>query len=224
MSFRLAPSQALGSTGHAVTGSGAFDLATSRGRAQLHQLTGLEQIIFLPQSVFVAQHGGGTLLPEGKAWISAGLIEQSPATNFPQFVTQVESLNPALLLPEIESGSVSVAPLAGVRGKAAYSVVINLSKAQAGVTGPSAAAFAKVIGYEMAQESGGTTPGATVEVLVDRQGRIAEMRTSPPGASSGTVTLALSGWGVVAAAAPPPPEQVVDISSLAPSGGDADSS
>ena len=215
--LRLDASQALGSAGQAVTGDGQFDLAASRGRVELRQVTGPERIIFLPESVFVSQTGAN-LLPRGKAWISAGLTEQSLATNFPQFVTQVESLNPALLLWEIQEGSVSVAPLPPVDGGAAYLVVVDLAKAQAAISGPSALAFARAVSYQIIEQSGESSPTLTVEVVEDHQGRITALRSSPPGAGIGTVTLGLSGWGVAVSVGQPPRAQVADISSLAPGG------
>ena len=218
VSFRLAAAQALGPVGQTMTGNGQFDLAASRGRAQLSQPAGAETLIFLPESVFVNQTGAANLLPRGKTWISAGLTEQSLATNFPQFVTQVESLNPALLLSEIEAGSTSVAPLPPVSGDAAYLVIVDLAKAQAGVSGLSATAFSRAISYEITEQSGGASPTVTVEVVEDRHGRIVALRSSPPGAGMGTVTLGLSGWGLGVSIAQPPRAKVVDISSLAPGG------
>ena len=218
VSFRLAAAEALGAHNATVTGNGWFDLAASRGSAELAQLTGTERVIFLPQSVFVSQAGASNLLPRGKAWISAGLTEQSLATNFPQFVTQVESLNPALLLSEIEAGSVSAAPLPPVGKDPAYLVIVDLAKAQAGIGGASAVAFSRAIGYQISEQSGGSNPTLSVEVVLDGQGRIAVLRSSPPGAGMGTVTVGLSGWGATASVGQPPRTQVVDISSLAPGG------
>ncbi|MGH9123486.1 MAG: hypothetical protein ACRDZ8_02025 [Acidimicrobiales bacterium] len=232
VSVRLAASQALGIAGRDVTGSGLFDLGTGRGRVDLGQVTGPERVLFLPQAVFVAQAGGASVLPKGKVWISAGLTEQSVATNFPQFVTQVESLNPSLLLSELEWGSSSAAPLAPVGGESAYSVVVDLAKAQAGAAsssgsagavaaaGPSssAPAFDRAISYQITEQSGGSSPTLTAEVVVDHQGRVVGARGTPPGAGIGTVTLSLSGWGASVSVVEPPRSQVVDISSLAPGG------
>ena len=232
VSVRLAASQALGIAGRDVTGGGPFDLAEGRGQLELGQVTGPERVLFLPQSVFVAQAGGASVLPKGKVWISAGLTEQSLATNFPQFVTQVESLNPSLLLSELEWGSISAAPLAPVGDASAYSVVVDLARAQAAAVGSTSSAsptvagappsstpaFDRAISYQITEQSGGSSPTLTAEVVVDHQGRIVALRSNPPGAGIGTVTLSLSGWGVGVSVVAPPQSQVVDISSLAPGG------
>lgn len=236
VSVRLAASQALGIAGRDVTGSGLFDLSTGRGRVDLGQVTGPERVLFLPQAVFVAQAGGASVLPKGKVWISAGLTEQSLATNFPQFVTQAESLNPSLLLSELEWGSISAAPLAPVGGGSAYSVVVDLAKAQAGAASSSgspgtvgaagaaagasssAPAFDRAISDQITEQSGGSSPTLTAEVVVDHQGRVVSARGTPPGAGIGTVTLSLTGWGAAVSVVEPPRSQVVDISSLAPGG------
>ena len=232
VSIRLAASPALGVSGHEVTGGGPFDLAASQGRVELGQATGPERVLFVGQSVYVAQSGSVTVLPKGKVWVSAALTEQSQATTFPQFVTQVESLNPSLLLAEIQRGSTAATPLVTVGGDRAYSVVVDLARAQSAETRlstASAAAYARAIGYQITEQSGGSSPTVTALVVVDHHGRVVALRSAPPGAGVGTVTLGLSGWGAGVSVAEPPPSQVVDISSLSPgaepsnaAGGDLD--
>lgn len=220
VSVRLESAAVFGSAPRPVSGSGTFDFAASRGSVELIQQSGRERIIFLPQSVFVAQPSPRTLLPAGKRWISAGLTEQSLATNFPQFVTQVESLNPALVLSELVWGAVSAAPEMGsspaTRG---YTVEVDLTRAQSGVTGPSGEAFRRAIGYQLAEMSGGTVPTrVTVDVGIDIQGLVVTLRGAPPGAGVGTVTMTLTEFGVPVQVNPPSRAEVADISSLAPGG------
>jgi hypothetical protein len=217
VSFELEAAQVFGAAGKPVRGSGSFDFVSSRGQALLSQQTGPESVIFLPASVFVDQAGGAALLPAGKEWISAGLTEQSLATNFPQFVTQVESLNPGLILSEIQWGAVSAAPTSPQAGQ--YSVEVDLVRAKSRASGPSAGAFGRAIGYQLTEMSGAAVATRlTVDVAIDGRGRVSVLRSSPPGAGMGTVTLSLSRYGSPVSVVQPARAQVVDISSLAPGG------
>ena len=221
MSLRLDSAAVFGGAPKPIAGRGIFDFVAGRGEAELGRLGGAERVIFLAESVFVAQPQTANLLPAGKVWISAGLTEQSLATNFPQFVTQVESLNPALILSELEWGAVSAAPTGTSGGSETrgYSVSVDLERAQSQAAGPSAAAFRRAIGYQLAEMSGATVPTqVTVLVGVDSQGRVVLLRTSPPGAGIGTVALTLSQFGIGVSVGQPARAQVVDISSLAPGG------
>lgn len=220
LSIRLKSAAVFGTTPKPVEGTGGFDFAASQGNLELTQPSGREQIIFLPRSVFVAQPNPKGLLPAGKAWISAGLTEQSLATNFPQFVTQVESLNPALVLSEVLWGGVSAAPVSvpepGTRG---YAVQVDLVKAQSGAAGPSGDAFRRAIGFQLTEMSGASVPTQiTLYVGVEAGGRVSTLQGSPAGAGVGTVAMTLSQFGLVVRVNPPSRAEVADISSLAPGG------
>ena len=220
LSIRLESATVFGTAPKPVEGTGGFDFAASQGNLELNQPSGRERIIFLPISVFVAQPNQNQLLPAGKAWISAGLTEQSLATNFPQFVTQVESLNPALVLSEVVWGGVSAAPVSvpgqGTRG---YAVQVDLVKAQAGAGGPSGEAFRRAIGYQLTEMSGATVPTQiTVYVGVDAASRVATIEDTPAGAGVGTVAMTLTQFGLPVRVNPPSRAVVADISSLAPGG------
>ncbi|MBV9659904.1 MAG: hypothetical protein JO337_01975 [Acidimicrobiales bacterium] len=221
VSVQLESASVFGATPKPVGGAGAFDFTSSKGNLELNQPSGPERIIFLAQSVFVAQPNSGALLPAGKVWISAGLTENSLATNFPQFVTQVESLNPGLTLSELVWGAVSAAPAATSGAPAAntYAVEVDLARAQARTAGPSADAFRRAIGYQLTEMSGATAPNhITVYVSVDNRERVVALRSSPAGTGVGTVTLQLSRFGLPVQVSQPGRAQVADISSLAPGG------
>lgn len=221
-SVRLDAASVSGETPKPITGSGVFDYATGQGQAHLVQPTGLERILFLPAALFEAQPN--PTLPPGKLWISADLAEQSSATTVPQFVTQVEGLNPGLVLAELLWGAQSAAPIAATMHLHGYAVQVDLEKARAQAAGSSAAALRRAIGYQLSEMSGASAPTqVTVDVGIDRQGRIALLRSSPPGAGTGTVTLSLAQFGAPVTVAPPAAAQVADIASLTPTGeGDPD--
>ena len=218
--MRLESATVFGTAPKPVDGEGGFDFAASQGDVELIQPSGRERIIFLARSVFVAQPNPKSLLPAGKSWISAGLTEQSLATNFPQFVTQVESLNPALALSEVVWGGFSAAPVSVPElGSHAYAVMVDLAKAQSGAAGPSGEAFRRAIGYQLAEMSGATVPAQiTLYVGVDDGGRVATVQGSPTGAGVGTVTMRLSQFGLAVRVEAPSRAEVADISSLAPGG------
>lgn len=221
ISVRLDSAAVFGGAPKPIGGGGLFDFGASRGQVELSRPIGTERVIFFPESVFVAQPQPGALLPAGKVWISAGLTEQSLATNFPQFVTQVESLNPGLLLSEVEWGATSAAPIGyGANpGSRQFSVSVDLAKAQSEAAGPSGDAFRRAIGYQLIEMSGTSVPTQiTVDVEIDLGGKVVLLRSSPAGAGLGTVTVVLSQFGAKVNVGQPPGATVADISSLAPGG------
>jgi hypothetical protein len=168
--------------------------------------------------------------------MSASLTgSESLATNFPQFVVQVEGFNPLLYLDEASWGAVSAAPIGprevnGARTMG-YLVRVDLATALARATGPSAASMSLAIKSELTSAGTGRSGSSQVSVRfwVDGAGRVVRIQGSPPGAGVGTTSITLSGFGVVIRPTPPRPSKVVDIASLTPSGerennggGDAD--
>jgi hypothetical protein len=232
VSLDLEAAKVFGAATAPVTGVGVFDFRSGRGRAVLKQATGPETVIFEPASVFVRQpsttaNAGASGLPKGKTWISAGLTE-SPAltTNFPQFVVQAEGTNPVFLLAQVTWGAVSAAPLgrAAVNGAPAdgYLLSVDLARAAAGATGPAGPAFARAIGYELTALGSGASATATqlepVRVWVDADGRVVQLRASPPGSGVGVTTVVLSSFGASLHVSPPPSSQIADIAYLSPGG------
>jgi hypothetical protein len=227
VSVDLAGARIFGTAGPPVLGTGAFDFRGEKGRVLLHQPSGDETVIFEPASVLVRQPpstAGG--LPRGKHWISAGLIESATLTaNYPQFVVQAEGTNPAFLLNQVAWGAVSAAPLesgpvngAETRG---YLVDVDLGRAASGATGPSGAAFARAIGYELTA-AGAVGAGATrtenVRVWIDPDGRMVQLQASPPASGVGVTTMSFSSFGVAVRVVVPPKAQIVDVASLSPGG------
>lgn len=224
----LAATRVFGSTPTPVTGRGTFDFASGSGRAQLKQPGGTETVVFLPTSVFVRQPSTAAgALPPGKTWISAGLTEYpAVSTNFPQFVLQVEGVNPAFLLGEVTWGSSSASPLGTrlIHGNHAegFLVEVNLSLAAARASGATALAFATAVAYEL--QAMGTSTSATniqfqrVRVWVDTSGRVVQIEASPPGSGIGTTTMTVTSFGTAVHVTIPPKQLIVDIAALTPGG------
>jgi hypothetical protein len=227
VSYQLVGAQVFGPASTEVVGQGAFDLGRGFGEAVLHQKSGTQLLDLTPTVVFTRVPGGGAALPKNKSWMSASLNgSESLATNFPQFVIQVEGFNPLLYLDEIAWGALSAAPLGSelINGTTAhgYLVTVSLTDALAKPRGPSAGSMSVAIRSEIsslgAGAGGKTSQTVLVRVWIDTSGRVVTIQASPPGAGVGTTTLTLSRFGAPVRVVPPRASQVVDIASLTPSG------
>ncbi len=228
VSYELVGAHVFGPASTAVTGNGTFDLRRGVGQAVLNQASGTQLLEITPTVVFTrVPPGNAAALPRGKSWMSASLSgSESLATNFPQFVIQVEGFNPLLYLDEVAWGALTVAPLgpqlvngAPTRG---YLVTVDLTDAMGRSRGPSATSMSVAIRSELTSlgvsVSKSTTRTALVRLWIDRSGRVVTIEASPPGAGVGTTTMVLSQFGVTVKVVPPRLSKVVDIASLTPLG------
>jgi hypothetical protein len=228
--WRLEGAQVFGPVRAAVFGQGPFDLQAGRGSETIdlperaHQEPGTEHAIFLPTRVYLKPNGGGlAVLPRGKQWLSASLVGSEPvSTNFPNFVAQVEGVNPVLLLTELEWGAVASVALGSGRqivdhvAAQRYRVTVDLTRALAVAGGPLAAVLSQAIQEQLT--SAGGAGRFTVLTWVDHRGRVVQMQATLPGTGEGTELLAVSYFGAQVRVAPPAPAGVIDITSLTPSG------
>jgi hypothetical protein len=142
--------------------------------------------------------------------------------NFPQFVAQVEGVNPLLLLGELAWGATAAVPLGPGRQivdhvpAERYRVSVDLTRALAGASGPAAPALSEAIREQLTAGRG--TTSFSVLTWVDHAGRVVQMQASLPGTGEGTELLAVSYFGSRVHVTAPPPTQVVDITALTPSG------
>jgi hypothetical protein len=231
--FRLDGSQALGSSPAPVLGSGEFDFPLGMGSETIdlgeaaHQERGTEHVIFLPSRVYLQPKSSSTtVLPKGKGWMSATLTgSDSVRTNFPLFVLQVEGVNPQFLLAGLAGGAVAAVPVGqetiNEEHTRAFDVTVDLARALSVATGPTGAAFGQAIQSELTAFGSAqsvTTQSALIRTWVDDAGHVIQIRTSPPGAGVGTVTMTICCFGSPVEVAVPSPSQVVGIASLTPSG------
>jgi hypothetical protein len=230
--FRLDGSQALGSSPAPVLGSGEFDFPSGQGGEAIdlgeaaRQERGTEHVIFLPTRVYLQPKSSSTtVLPKGKDWVSATLTgSDSVRTNFPSFVLQAEGVNPQFLLAELAGGAVAAVPVGretinGERARA-FDVTVDLARALSASTGATGAVFGQAIQSELTDSGGAqhAAQGTSFRAWVDGAGRVVQIQTSPPGAGLGTATMTMCCFGEAVNVALPPPDQVVDITSLTPSG------
>ena len=228
VSYLLAGAQVFGNTPTPVTGNGTFDLLQGFGSAVLRQPSGQQSMVLTPSVVYTrVPLSGGAALPPGKTWMLASLTgSESFATNFPQFVVQVEGFNPLLYLDEANWGAVSAAPLGPSQINRApaqgYLVKADLVRAIANATSPTAASMSLAIKSELLAVGTGTgngmNPTVDIRLWVDSSGRVVTIQGSPPGAGVGTTTITLSRFGVAVTVTKPALTTVIDIASLTPSG------
>jgi hypothetical protein len=244
LEFRLDGSRALGSSPAPVMGSGEFDLQRGAGSETIdlgevaHQEPGTEHVVFLPSQVYLQPKSSTSkVLPAGKSWVSATLVgSDSVDTNFPAFALQAEAVNPELMLSELAVGSIAAIALGqrllletghegGQEGPqerfaSAYEVTVDFARALGHLAGPSRAVLGQAIRTELAAGGGGSAGSArgTITVWLDAHGKVVQLHSTPPGAGVGTATMTLCCFGEAVQVAPPPTSQIVDISSLTPSG------
>jgi hypothetical protein len=228
--WRLEGAEVFGHVRAPVFGNGPFDLATARGREVLdlpevkHQEPGTEHLIFLPSKVYLQPKASASaVLPRAKRWVSASIAgAESVSVNFPHFVAQIEGVNPVLLLSELKWGAVSAVPLGTGRQivdhvqAQRYRVTVSLTRALAAARGPATAALGQAIQEQLV--GAGASGSFTILTWVDRQGRVVQMRSTLPGTGEGSELMALSDFGSPARVTAPPASQVVDLTSLTPSG------
>lgn len=227
VSITLAGS-AVGAAGASrVRATGAFDFTSARGAVVLAPGAGIrEPIVFTPAAVFIKPPGGSaSVLPKGKPWMIANFsTPEALATNFPQFVLQIESIDPAFTLSELAWGIVSATDQgparAGGQPARRYGVTIDLRRALAAADGPAKAPFSFAFQSELDNLPAGSSSSGTItaSVWLSPSGRVSQVSLSPPGAGVGTTTLATSNFGTAVTTSPPPSSQTVDVAELTPSG------
>lgn len=226
--WRLNGATVFGSVNAPVFGQGPFDLEAGRGSETIdlpelpHQEPGTEHAIFLPDTVYLQPKAPGfAVLPRGKQWVSASLGSESVNTNFPAFVAQVEGVNPALMLTELEWGATASVPLGPGRqivdhvAAERYRVTVDLNRALARIRGPLSNVLSQAIQEQLTAGGPHTFDAVT---WVDRQGRVVQVQATPPGTGDGRLLLAISYFGSAVHVSVPRGQQVIDISSLTPSG------
>ncbi len=238
VTLRLAEASALGPGASVARAEGAFDFGTDRGELTLAPAAGVrEPIVFTATEVFLQPPSlSASILPPSRPWLVANFTSpETLALNFPQFILQVESIDPAFTLSEIAWGATAARPVgsATVGGRPArrYRVTVDLAQAARRAGGPAQVPFAYAIHSETSYATGGTVGGTTqmgVTVWVSA-GRVVQVVGSPPGAGVGTTTLDLAPPQHPVAVALPPPSRTTDVGELSPAaerelngGGDSD--
>jgi hypothetical protein len=217
-----------------VTATGSFDfrdlrgvtsVAVAGGTPEKRAVYGAEAVYTRPAAATIAS------FPPGKSWIVAHLSDAAElGTNFPQFVGQVETLNPGLAVTELALGTTSAVAtgnqtLDGL-DTTRYDVAVDLRRALAAASAPAQQTYALAMQSGIADLAGPTTgipssPASSVvamRVWATPAGRLVRVDFSPQAAGFGAITMTLSGYGTTVASDPPPADQVVDLTLVSPSG------
>lgn len=236
VTVRLARATVFDSVPRSAVARGSFDFRSLRGILSLtpQGARQTEPVVFTPAAVYIRPPAASELLPPGKSWI-VDRFADTPALagSFPQFVAQVESINPGLVLDELAWGA-TTASAAGRdtvsgQGTTRYDVTVALGQAMAGATGPAREPFAVALETEIAALGGSTPAAVGVRAWVADSGRLLRIELTPPGTGLGTTTMTLTRLDGPVRADPPPAGQVVELTALTPTGerenrngGDAD--
>ncbi len=209
--------------------SGAVDFRSPAATIQLDLPSGSggsERMVFLPDTVFIKPPASSPPLQAGRPWIFANFADIAKyKVNFPPYIVQTESVNPAFVLYELAWGATSAAPLGsatfGGHQTEAYLVTVNLVQAISHSSGVAVDVFGRALTSEIGAFGGSSTtapPTMRVEVWVDGATRLVGVRHTPPGAGIGTLTMTLTRFGTVVHADKPPRSKVVDIAAMIPGG------
>jgi hypothetical protein len=220
----LSNANVLGKVRAKVLAPGAFVFRTGPGyeRINLPGGTAREYLVYLPTKLYFERGLSKTqMVPyEGKDWVSVALSGPgSVAAISPRFILHAEGLNPELLLDEIVWGGESALhlgePVVDHVPESEYRVTVNLKRAMAAATGPSAGAMRSAIAEELAAVPSGRS---AITVWVNGAGRVARLQATVPGSGLGTVSTYLSTYGAKLATSLPPPSQVFEITAQTASG------
>jgi hypothetical protein len=232
MTFRQA------SSGASATPLGAHGAVDFRGlsatvRIQFARGSGAESMVFLPGTVFFKPPPSTPPLQPGRPWVFANFADIAKyKVNFPPYIVQTESINPAFTIYELAWGSMAASAAGHVsfmgHPATAYVVRVGLEKALTSASGTDGDVFGRTLSSEISA-SGETSPTVTIEAWVDSRGRLIGARVTPVGAGIGTLTIALDRFGATVHADKPPRASVVDLAAMIPggeqealNGGDAD--
>jgi len=202
---------------------GAFVFRTGLGYERIEFPAGKqrEYLVYLPGKVYFERTSATVaVLYKGKEWASAALAGSGLVDAIsPRFVEQAEGLNPELLLDEIVWGGESAKhlgePVVDHVPESEYRVSVDLKRAMAAASGPSAGAMRAAIAEELTAVLSGRLG---ITVWVDGAGRVARFQAQLPGSGLGTVSMYLTEYGVKLATSLPPPSQVLGITAQTPSG------
>jgi hypothetical protein len=226
------------SSGASATPLGAHGAVDFRGPSATNHIkfargSGAESMVFLPGTVFFKPPPSTPPLQPGKPWVFANFADIAKyKVNFPPYIVQTESINPAFTIYELAWGSMAASAAGHVsfmgRQATAYVVRVGLEKALSSASGTDGDVFGRALSSEISA-SGEASPTETIEAWVDSEGRLIGARVTPVGAGIGTLTIALDRFGATVHADKPPRASVVDLAAMIPggeqealNGGDAD--
>jgi hypothetical protein len=228
-SMALTRATVFGAHPSSATASGTFDYSTQQGTVAIAAAGSAspQLVVFTPQAVYLNPASAQGSQLGGRPWKAVRFSDSSTLTkNLPDFVSQVESLNPALTLGELVWGS-TAASLSGpdaVDGQPATRYEVMVQPAQALVNAPGGepglaqALESQVSALARSAPAGPAFATFPARAWLSESGRLLRAELSPPGAGTGTMVLIIGAPIAALSFQPPAADQVVDLSSLIPSG------
>jgi hypothetical protein len=228
-SMALTRATVFGAHPSSATASGTFDYSTQQGTVAIAAAGSAspQLVVFTPQAVYLNPASAQGSQLGGRPWKAVRFSDSSTLTkNLPDFVSQVESLNPALTLGELVWGS-TAASLSGpdaVDGQPATRYEVMVQPAQALVNAPGGepglaqALESQVSALARSAPAGPAFATFPARAWLSESGRLLRAELSPPGAGTGTMVLTIGAPIAALSFQPPAADQVVDLSSLIPSG------
>jgi hypothetical protein len=228
-SMALTRATVFGAHPSSATASGTFDYSTQQGTVAIAAAGSAspQLVVFTPQVVYLNPASAQGSQLGGRPWKAVRFSDSSTLTkNLPDFVSQVESLNPALTLGELVWGS-TAASLSGpdaVDGQPATRYEVMVQPAQALVNAPGGepglaqALESQVSALARSAPAGPAFATFPARAWLSESGRLLRAELSPPGAGTGTMVLTIGAPIAALSFQPPAADQVVDLSSLIPSG------
>lgn len=225
MTFSGSSSNGTSATPRDASGTVDFRGPSGTIRIDLPGATGgTERMVFLPDSVFIKPPASTPPLQSGRPWIFANFADiEAFKINFPPYIVQTESINPAFTLYELAWGAASAAPTGRTqfRGQEAegYLATVDLDQALSRATGPAGDVFSHALASEISalgKSASGPAATITIQTWVGSSGQLVGARVTPPNAGIGTLTVALTRSGAPVRADKPPRAQVVDLAGIIP--------
>jgi hypothetical protein len=217
-----------GSSPSFAVATGAFDFRVSEGEQSVAVSGAREGIpeIFYPTVALVRPAPNGASVPSSaRPWIAATFSEaavEATNRNFPDFISQLESSDPALLVSELAWGAAAATPerrgLVDGAGATSYEVSIDLRRALAQATGPARAPLSLALDSQISHLRDSGTATLAAHVWLDDSGRLVRMDASPPVPGVGTMAVTFSEFSQAVTINPPTAERVVSLRSLSPTG------
>ncbi len=228
MRTELKESTLSGTRATSAVATGAMDFRVSEGEVSL-AVSGRPApipVLFYPTVVLVRPPpSGASVPPPARPWIASTFSDvavEEASRNFPDFIPELEITNPALVVSELSWGVVSATPTGRATvsgaGSTVYDVTIDLRRALARASGPARAPLSLALDSEISHLRDAGTATLAVHAWIDDTGRLVRADAAPPVPGLGMMSTTFSDFSQAVTLDPPSPEQVVNLSSLSPTG------
>jgi hypothetical protein len=200
--LRLSNGKAFGKPGRSLAGSGEYSFVDTQGFVRLKP-----EVIFAAAQLYVKTPAVPATSTAPRPWTFIDLDSLEVAeVKYQGLMSQVESINPALMLQVPAWGGVKAEVSDAKGGAQTFTVTVDLERAADHAAGPVQRTFVSVL-----KAQAGKQRRIPVTVAVDHAGRVTRVSYSPPGIAVGTTTLSISGFGSSVDVRAPTQDQVTNL-------------